>query len=74
MSPGDRIGTAHILVDPEEVVALAESDYPDQTQGNAPEEDTSRTIATHLIEFLKHEVAQIRPPRACWPYSLGLET
>ena len=29
MSPEDRIGTAHIPLGPEKVVALVESDYPD---------------------------------------------
>jgi hypothetical protein len=56
MSPEDRIGTPHIPIDPERVVAIVESDYPDQTQPNAPEDDTSRAIAGNLIEFLKHEV------------------
>jgi acetyl-CoA hydrolase len=29
MSPEDRIGTPHIPVDPEKVIAIVESDYPD---------------------------------------------
>ena len=46
MSPEDRIGTPHIPVDPEKVVALVESDYPDQTTENAPEDEASRAIAS----------------------------
>lgn len=43
MAPEDRIGTPHIPIDPEKIVAIVESDYPDQTQANAPEDDTSRS-------------------------------
>ena len=44
MAPEDRIGTPHIPIDPEKVVAVVESDYPDQTAPNAPEDDTSRLV------------------------------
>jgi acetyl-CoA hydrolase len=72
MSPEDRIGTPHIPVDPERVVAVVESDYPDQTQPNAPEDDTSRAIAQHLIEFLKHEVEKGRMPANLLPIQSGI--
>jgi acetyl-CoA hydrolase len=72
MAPEDRIGTAHIPVDPERVVAIVESDYADQTQPNAPEDDTSRAIAGHLIEFLKHEVSHGRLPQNLLPLQSGI--
>ena len=72
MAPEDRIGTAHIPVDPERVVAIVESDYPDQTQPNAPEDDSSRAIASHLIEFLKHEVDRGRLPANLLPIQSGI--
>lgn len=72
MAPEDRIGTPHIPVDPEKVVAIVESDYADQTQGNAPEDDVSRAIAGHLIEFLKHEVAHGRLPKNLLPIQSGI--
>ena len=49
MAPEDRIGTPHIPVDPEKVVAIIESDYPDQTQANAPEDDTSRSVISIVL-------------------------
>lgn len=67
MAPEDRIGTPHIPIDTEKVVAIVESDYPDQTQPNAPEDDTSRAIAGNLIEFLKHEVDMGRLPSNLLP-------
>ncbi|KAI9811899.1 MAG: acetyl-CoA hydrolase [Pycnora praestabilis] len=72
MAPEDRIGTPHIPIDPEKVVAIVESDYPDQTQPNAPEDATSRAIAANLIEFLKHEVTMGRLPKSLLPIQSGI--
>lgn len=72
MSPEDRIGTPHIPVDPEKVVAIVESDYPDQTQPNSPEDESSRKIAANLIEFLKHEVKHGRLPESLLPIQSGI--
>ena len=72
MSPEDRIGTPHIPIDSEKVVAVVESDYPDQTLPNAPEDDTSRAIAGNLIEFLKNEVQHGRLPENLLPLQSGI--
>ena len=72
MAPEDRIGTPHIPVDPDRVVAIVESDYPDQTTPNAPEDDTSRAIAGNLIEFLKDEVDHERLPKNLLPIQSGI--
>lgn len=72
MAPEDRIGTPHIPIDPEKVVAIVESDYPDQTQPNAPEDDTSRAIASNLIEYWKHEVDMGRMPKNLLPIQSGI--
>lgn len=72
MAPEDRIGTPHIPIDTEKVVAIVESDYPDQTQANTPEDDTSRAIAQNLIEFLKHEVDRGRLPTNLLPLQSGI--
>ncbi len=72
MAPEDRIGTPHIPVDPERVVAIVESDYPDQTTENAPEDASSQAIAQNLIEFLQHEVTQGRLPKNLLPIQSGI--
>ena len=72
MAPEDRIGLPYIPVDPEKIVAIIESDYPDQTQPNAPEDETSRAIAGNLIEFLKHEVSRGRLPPNLLPLQSGI--
>jgi acetyl-CoA hydrolase len=72
MAPEDRIGTTSIPVDPEKIVAIIESDYQDQTQPNSAEDDTSRAIAGHLIEFLEHEVKHDRLPPNLLPIQSGI--
>ncbi|KAJ5421376.1 Acetyl-CoA hydrolase/transferase [Penicillium cf. griseofulvum] len=67
MAPEDRIGTNYIPIDPEKVVAIVESNYPDQTLPNAPEDEGSQAIASNLIEFLKHEVHHGRLPTTSSP-------
>jgi acetyl-CoA hydrolase len=72
MSPEDRIGTAHVPVDPDRVVAIVESTYPDQTLPNAPYDDTSNAIAEHIVEFLQNEVTQGRMPPNLLPLQSGI--
>lgn len=71
MAPEDRIGLPYIPLDTDKVIAVVESDYPDQTQENAPEDDTSRAIAHNLIDFLKHEVDRGRLPTYLLPIQSG---
>lgn len=72
MSPEDRIGTAHVPVDPDRVVAIVESTYPDQTLPNSPYDDTSNAIAEHIVEFLQHEVTKGRLPPNLLPLQSGI--
>ncbi|CZT23795.1 acetyl-coA hydrolase Ach1 [Ramularia collo-cygni] len=71
-APEDRIGTPHIAVDPEKVIAIVESTYPDQTTPNTPEDENSKAIARNLIEFLKHEVQHGRLPENLLPLQSGI--
>ncbi|KAL2160747.1 hypothetical protein VTH06DRAFT_944 [Thermothelomyces fergusii] len=68
----DRIGTNSIPIDPEKVVGILESDYPDQTLPNAPADEVSRKIAGHLIEFFEHEVEHGRLPPNLLPLQSGI--
>jgi acetyl-CoA hydrolase len=72
MAPEDRVGTPHIPIDPDRVVAIVESDYPDVTQPNAPPDDASRAIARNLIEFLQREVEVGRLPKNLLPIQSGI--
>ncbi|KAK0189434.1 hypothetical protein F5146DRAFT_1050974 [Armillaria mellea] len=70
--PSDRIGTTSIPVDPERVVAIIESRQPDNTSSNAPENEDSKAIARHLIEFLSDEVSAGRLPKSLLPLQSGI--
>ncbi|KAE9398209.1 acyl-CoA carboxylate CoA-transferase [Gymnopus androsaceus JB14] len=70
--PSDRIGSTAIPVDPDRVVAILESTKPDNTGLNAPETDSSRAIAKHLIQFLEKEVKDGRLPRSLLPLQSGI--
>ncbi|KAL0948579.1 hypothetical protein HGRIS_011138 [Hohenbuehelia grisea] len=70
--PSDRIGTTAIPIDTERVVAIIESDQPDNTGENAPENEDSRAIAHHLIEFLSSEVDAGRLPKSLLPLQSGI--
>jgi acetyl-CoA hydrolase len=72
MAPEDRIGTYHIPIDTEKIVAIVESDYADQTQPNSPADETSKAIAGHLIAFLEHEVSRGRLPANLLPLQSGI--
>ncbi|KAJ3746814.1 acyl-CoA carboxylate CoA-transferase [Lentinula detonsa] len=70
--PSDRIGSTAIPVDPDRVVAIIESTKPDNTGLNSPENDESRAIARHLIEFLEKEVKEGRLPKSLLPLQSGI--
>jgi acetyl-CoA hydrolase len=72
MAPEDRIGTTYIPVDPDRVVAIVESDYPDQTSPNAPEDEKSKAIAANIIAFLRHEIDHGRLPENLLPIQSGI--
>ncbi|KAJ3992448.1 acyl-CoA carboxylate CoA-transferase [Lentinula boryana] len=68
----DRIGSTAIPVDPDRIVAIIESTKPDNTGLNSPENDESRAIARHLIEFLEKEVKEGRLPKSLLPLQSGI--
>lgn len=70
--PADRIGTVSIPVDPERVVAIVETNKPDNTGKNAPETEESKQIAGHLINFFEEEVAAGRMPKNLLPLQSGI--
>lgn len=72
MGVEDRIGTTSIPIDPEKVVGVLHSDYPDQTAPNTPADDGSKAIADHIIEFWTHEVKHGRLPENLLPIQSGI--
>ncbi|EIF35128.1 succinate CoA transferase [Burkholderia sp. Ch1-1] len=72
LTPGDRIGEAYLRCDPDKIVAIVETDAPDRSNSFSPPDATSRQIAGHLIEFLRHEVAHGRLPAGLLPLQSGV--
>ena len=60
----DRIGTPYIKVEPTKVVAVVESNIPDNGRIVSPVDDEFRQMAANLIDFLHSEV---RADRLCNP-------
>lgn len=72
MGVEDRIGTTSIPIDPEKVVGVLHSDYPDQTAPNSAADPGSKMIADHIIEFWEHEVKHGRLPENLLPIQSGI--
>lgn len=70
--PDDRIGEPHFRVDPDKIVAIVETDTPDRNLPFAEPNDTALSIAGHLLDFLKHEVAMGRLPHELLPLQSGV--
>ncbi len=69
---GQRIGSASIPINVDQVVAVVETDAPDRNSPFKPLDDNSKAIAGHLIEFFEHEVAQKRLPENLLPLQSGV--
>ncbi|MBA4699174.1 MAG: succinate CoA transferase [Ruminococcus sp.] len=64
MKPSDRIGTPYIKCDPSKIVAIVESDVPDNGRAVAAPDDEFKQMAKNLISFLENEV---KAGRLCNP-------
>ena len=62
VNANDRIGDTALRCDPDKIVAVVRTNGPDRNSPFSPIDATSEQIASHLIEFLKHEVKKGRLP------------
>jgi succinyl-CoA:acetate CoA-transferase len=67
-----RIGEPYLHVDPDKVVAVVETHSPDRNAAFSPLDDTSRGIAGHMVDFLRHEVRAGRIPPELLPIQSGV--
>lgn len=70
--PMQRIGDPYLRVDPAKVVAVVETDRPDRNSPFSPPDETSRAIAGHVLDFLRHEVRAGRMPPSLLPLQSGV--
>src|SRR6201993_3496763 len=70
--PGQRIGTPHLEVRPEKVVAIVLTDSPDRNSPFKAPDHASQRIAGHILEFLSWEVQKGRMPANLLPLQSGV--
>ena len=70
--PGQRIGEAYLRCDPDKVIAVVPTHAPDRNTAFAPPDEASSAIASHLIDFLQHEMKQGRLPKDLLPLQSGV--
>ncbi|MDY0376702.1 MAG: succinate CoA transferase [Desulfobacterium sp.] len=71
-SPLAKIGWPYAQVDPKKVVGIIENNEPDQVAAYDKEDDTSKKIADHVIEFLLKEKLAGRIPPDFFPLQAGV--
>ncbi|MDR3437058.1 acetyl-CoA hydrolase/transferase family protein [Telmatospirillum sp.] len=72
VSPDSRVGTTYIPIDPSKIAGIVIADKRDNpVKLEAPDADT-KAIASHLIEFLKHEVKVGRLTNRLAPLQSGV--
>lgn len=72
VNANDRIGDTALRCDPDKIVAVVRTNGPDRNSPFSPIDATSEQIASHLIEFLKHEVKKGRLPANLLPLQSGV--
>ena len=70
--PGQRIGEPYLRCDPNKVIAVVATHAPDRNSKFAAPDAQSSAIATHIIDFLSHEVQHGRLPRELLPLQSGV--
>ena len=68
----DRIGQPHFRIDPAKVVGVVSTDAPDRNAPFSPPDQTSLTIASHIIEFLEWEQKRAGLPQSLLPIQSGV--
>jgi succinyl-CoA:acetate CoA-transferase len=72
LKPDDRIGEPYYRYDPNKVVAVVETHAPDRNTPFAPPDETSKSIAARILEFLAYEVKKGRLPANLLPMQSGV--
>ena len=70
--PLGRIGVPHAMVDPRKVVGIVENDAPDDVAPFSAPDESGRSIAEHVVDFLLAEKRAGRIPREFLPLQAGV--
>jgi succinyl-CoA:acetate CoA-transferase len=71
-SPGMRIGTASIPVDPDKILGIVFSNVTDSPADIVPPDASTTAIARNLLEFFSSEVSAGRLTRSLLPLQAGI--
>ncbi len=71
-TPLTKIGFPYAHVDPKKIVGIVENNEPDQVVAFSQEDEISRKIADHVIEFLLNEKSAGRIPPEFFPLQAGV--
>jgi succinyl-CoA:acetate CoA-transferase len=72
LEPSDRIGVPYLLCPPEKIVAVVPTNSPDRNTAFKPADSDSQLIASHVLDFLTHEVKAERLPATLLPLQSGV--
>lgn len=70
--PLTKIGTSYVKVDPSRIVAVVESNLPDDVGAFSPADSASKAIAGHVVTFLLNELKLGRIPPEFLPLQSGV--
>lgn len=71
-SPGDRIGTIDLKIDPKKVIAVVNTNSRDNQAGFKPLDDDTRAIGAHVSNFLVNELKNGGIPKEFLPLQSGV--
>ncbi|MBQ0056117.1 MAG: succinate CoA transferase [Bacteroidales bacterium] len=71
-SPGDRIGTIDVKIDPRKVIAVVNTNLSDNQAGFKPLDDDTRAIGAHVSNFLVSELKRGGIPKEFLPLQSGV--
>jgi len=70
--PSDHIGTPYIKVDPAKIVAVVETNKPNEGSPFAPIDDVTMAIGRNVASFLVNEIKEGRLPKEFVPLQSGV--
>ncbi len=72
LDPMQRIGDPYLRVDAEKVVAVVETEAPDRNLPFKDADESSKAMADHVVDFLRHEISHDRLPGNLLPLQSGV--
>ena len=72
LDPMQRIGDPYLRVDSDKVIAIVETEAPDRNLPFKDADESSKAMADHVVDFLRHEINHDRLPENLLPLQSGV--